>query len=77
MLLLPLLDYLLLAHRFLRPLCLLHGPPLLISGRWALQSPAFWNNLISCCVHATCNASPYFSYVTCEFSSHYARYLLG
>ena len=27
-------------------------------------------------VHATCNASPYFFDLTCEFSSHYARYVL-
>ena len=47
MLLLPLLNYLLMAHRSLCPICLLHGLPLLISGRWALQSPASSNNLIS------------------------------
>ena len=47
MLLLPLLDYLLVPHPTLCPLCLLHGPPLLISGRWALHSRAFSNNLIS------------------------------
>ena len=27
-------------------------------------------------VHATRNASLYFFYLTCEFSSHYARYVL-
>ena len=27
-------------------------------------------------MHATRNASPYFSYFTCEFSYHYARYVL-
>ena len=37
MLLLPLLDYLPVARPSLCFLCLLHGPPLLILGRWALQ----------------------------------------
>ena len=35
------------------------------------QQPSFMS-----CVHATRNASPFFSYLTCEFSSSYARYVL-
>ena len=65
MLLLPLLGDLLLAGGFLRPLCLLHGPPLLISGCWALQSLAFFNNLISCllCMLPSMQARTSFTYM--------------
>ena len=93
MLLLPLVGNLLLARGSLCPLCLLHGPPLLISGCWALHSPAFSHNLISCLLgsadpsffeqpnfmssaRATRNAGLYFFYLTCEFSSRFARYVL-
>ena len=59
----------------------IHGPPLPLSGCWALLSPAFLKNLLSCprCLLFAMqirNASPYFFYVTCEFSLHYARYVL-
>ena len=50
MLLLPFLNYLLVARGSLFPLCLLHGSPFPISGCRALQSRAFLNNLISCLV---------------------------
>ena len=43
---------LLLARSSLCPLCLLHGPPLPISGCWAVQSPAILKNIISCLLGA-------------------------
>ena len=36
----------------------------------------FQQSNFRCCVHATRNASPYFSDLTCEFSYHSARYVL-
>ena len=50
MLLLPLLNYLLVACPSLCFLCLLHGPPLLILGRWALQGPALINLVLEGCL---------------------------
>ena len=63
MLLLPILGYLLVVRGSLCPLCLLHGPPLPISGCWALQSPAFFNSLISCllCMLPATQARTYFT----------------
>jgi hypothetical protein len=50
MLLLPLLNSLLVARPSLFFLCLLHGPPLLITGRWALQSPALITLVLEGCL---------------------------
>ena len=77
MLLLPLLGYLLLARRS-------HVSPLSVTraaitnfGTLGSAEPSFFQQPnFMCCVHATRNASLYFSYLMCEFSSHYARYVL-
>ena len=62
-LLLPLLSYLLVSRGSLCPLCLLHGPPLPISGCWSLQSPPFLNNLISrlLCMPSAMQGRTYFT----------------
>ena len=46
-------------------------------GTLGFAEPSFFQqHHFVCCVHATRNASPYFSYLTCLLSSHYARYVL-
>ena len=52
-------------------------PTITIFGTLGSAEPSFCQQPnFRCCVHATRNASLYFSCLTCEFSSHFARYVL-